>query len=97
MATTTNTTNTTSNNPFTFPLYTGLSKPIFPQLSKYLPGALNPNAIKNAQTNTMPWYEQYGLNIITVVVGLIFLTIGLIMIFKVDIEKTTATATKLLA
>ena len=90
------TTNTTSNN-FTFPLYTGLSKPIFPQLSNLLPGALNPNTIKNAQTNTMPWYEQYGLNIITVVVGLIFLTIGLIMIFKVDIEKTTATATKLLA
>ena len=86
---------TTTNSNFTFPLYTGLSKPIFPQLSNLLPGALNPNTIKNAQTGTMPWYEQYGLNIITVIVGLIFLTIGLIMIFKVDIEKTATTVATL--
>ena len=47
-----------------------------------------------AQNNT-PWYVKYGLDILAVLIGLIFLTIGLIMIFKVDIEKTATNVAKL--
>ncbi len=53
-------------------------------------------AYKASQTQTKTaWYVKYGLDILAVLIGLIFLTIGLIMIFKVDIEKTATTVAKM--
>ena len=52
------------------------------------------NIVGSAESAVAKPVENYGWQIIAVITGLIFLTVGLIMIFKVDVEKTAITVAK---